>query len=116
MTKEEARVKAERTSELNGGRPFKVVEVTYVGGDKGYDVSPVDISLVGKRVRTKIEDCDTDENSNERKIPIGTEGLVNDLNHVDIDGVPSFDIFWDNGGWTIWTADELARDAEICAS
>lgn len=41
MTKQEAEQKAIETAALNG-RPFKVVEVTYMNGECGWDVTPDD--------------------------------------------------------------------------
>lgn len=62
----------------------------------------------GSRLRSKIDDEDTDERGRRRLIPIGSEGTVQPH-----DGGELYDIAWDNGGWTRWTLDELARDAEV---
>jgi hypothetical protein len=64
---------------------------------------------IGQRFRTLIAGCDTDENGNERQIPIGTTGVVERRNSETGD---SWCISWENGGWTVWTAEELMRDAE----
>lgn len=64
------------------------------------------VTRVGDRIRTRIGDADTDELGNLRLIPSGSEGKV-----VGFDG-ELYDIAWDNGGWTRWTAEELAEDGE----
>lgn len=65
------------------------------------------------RIRTKIEDYD-DDDGRERKIPIGMIGIVQASadNVTKADNDTLFDILWENGGWTRWTANELRRDAD----
>ena len=59
------------------------------------------------RLRTRIEDCDTDEHGEMRLIPIGMIGCV-----VNWDG-ELYDIEWENGGVTRWSPDEVLMDADI---
>lgn len=68
--------------------------------------------MTGQRIITKIADEDTDDDGTRRVIPIGTAGTVNSVSHTDQDGVTYYNIFWDNGAWTIWSTAEIARDAE----
>jgi hypothetical protein len=63
--------------------------------------------MVGKQIRTLINDYDTDECGNERLIPKGTVGLITDLNSG------FYTIEWENGGVTMWTGDEIDEDAEV---
>jgi hypothetical protein len=60
----------------------------------------------GRRIRTKIDDCDDDGDGHERPIPAGTLGTVGPLE----DDLHT--INWDNGGVTRWTPEEIATDAE----
>ncbi len=64
-------------------------------------------NMINVKIRTKIEDCDSDENGDYRAIPIGTLGVA-----VSFDG-QCYDIEWENGAWTRWTPDEILADAEI---
>lgn len=68
---------------------------------------------IGARVRTLVPDFDTDEEAEDqqRDIPVGTYGNISRLNHYDRQ--PHYDIFWENGGWTVWSEAELMRDAEV---
>lgn len=64
----------------------------------------------GTRIRTRIDDEDTDSRGERRAIPAGTCGTII---HV-AEGVGEvYDIVWDNGGWTSWDLQELRDDAEI---
>jgi hypothetical protein len=60
------------------------------------------------RIRTRIEDRDCDENDVERVIPVGTLGTAQPIPSDDA----LFNVLWDNGAWTIWTVEEILRDAE----
>jgi hypothetical protein len=62
---------------------------------------------VGARVRSRIEDCDTDERGELRTIPVGTIGRA-----VAFVG-ECYDIEWENGAVTRWTPDEVLSDADI---
>ena len=62
---------------------------------------------IGTRIRTKIADEDTDAAGRRRVIPAGSLGTVGPCDDSGL-----YDITWDSGAWTRWTAEELARDAE----
>lgn len=63
-----------------------------------------------RRIRTRVEDCDTDEHGELRLIPPGTIGTVVGWNGE------LYDISWENGAWTCWTPDEILADADILPS
>lgn len=62
---------------------------------------------LGTKIRTKVRDEDTGPRGGRRIIKIGTEGVISGF-----DG-ELHDIVWSNGAWTRWTAEELARGADI---
>jgi hypothetical protein len=62
---------------------------------------------INTKIRTRIEDCDEDENGELRIIPVGTVGKA-----VAWDG-EYYDIEWENGAWTRWSPDEVLADADI---
>ena len=71
------------------------------------------LQMVGKRVRLLNADLDHDENDKERLIPTGTIGVLARLNHVDSRGDSHYDVFWANGGWTIYSENEFAGNLEL---
>jgi hypothetical protein len=53
---------------------------------------------------------DNDEEGRERHIPIGTTGVIERLNHADRRGMRHYDVFWDNGAWTVYSEGEVMTD------
>jgi hypothetical protein len=70
-------------------------------------------SLIGRRVKSLKADVDHDEDDRERSIPPGSWGTIGRLNHVDGAGELHCDVFWDNGGWTIYSQIEVGNDLHL---
>jgi len=64
--------------------------------------------LLGQRLRTLVDDCDTTPNGRTRYVRRGTIGTV--VNVADSDGL--VDIVWRNGAWTRWTFAEVFAESE----
>jgi hypothetical protein len=70
-------------------------------------------NLIGRRVAALKADLDNDEDGRERPIPIGTTGVIERLNHIDRRGMRHYDVFWDNGGWTVYSEGEVMTDLDL---
>ena len=66
--------------------------------------------LLGLKIRALKPDMDCDENDQLREIPVGTPGSIARLNHIDTRGERHYDIFWDNGAWTVYSESEVQND------
>jgi hypothetical protein len=69
--------------------------------------------LIGRRIRSLKPDMDCDEYDRERHIPVGSLGAISRLNHVGANGERSYDVFWDNGAWTVYSESEVKEDLEL---
>jgi hypothetical protein len=69
--------------------------------------------LVGRRIRSLKPDVDRDEDDCERKVPAGSFGTISRFNHVSADGGSVYDVFWDNGAWTIYSQSEVDEHLEL---
>ena len=76
-------------------------------------MEPNDDTLIGRRIKALKPDLDCDENDQERPIPVGSLGVIWRLNHVDLKGQRHYDVFWDNGAWTVYSQIEVMRDLEL---
>lgn len=76
-------------------------------------------SLTGKKIRTKVTDCNEVERG-EVQIPIGHTAVIGHLLDVD-EGEEMYAVLWDNNaeglnmGWCLWSRSELFADAEFIA-
>jgi hypothetical protein len=70
-------------------------------------------NLIGRRVAALKADMDNDDDGRERQVPIGTTGVIERFNHVDHAGVGHYDVFWDNGAWTVYSDDEVITCLEL---
>jgi hypothetical protein len=71
-------------------------------------------NLIGRRIAALKPDVDHDEDDQERQIPIGSTGVIARLNHIDPGGMRHYDVFWDNGAWTVYSEDEVTIDLDLC--
>jgi hypothetical protein len=77
---------------------------------------------IGRQTRTQVDDSGEVEGRGMVKIPIGWRGRVDHITHFE-DGEPMFAVVWEddpnapggagNMGSTVWSASELAREAEV---
>jgi len=74
------------------------------------------VTLISRRIKSLKPDMDCDENDQERPIPLGSFGVIARLNHVDASGERSYDVFWDNGAWTVYSESEVTNDLELVQS
>jgi len=72
-------------------------------------------NLIGRRVAALKPDMDDDEEGRPRQIPIGTAGVIARINHIDRGGMRHYDVFWDNGGWTVYSEAEAEVDLHLLA-
>lgn len=66
---------------------------------------------IGTLIRTRVADCDADEDDNERAIPIGTLGTISEHHGSADDRLHT--ILWENGAATAWTVPELRQGADV---
>ena len=69
--------------------------------------------FIGRAIRSLRADRDEDENGEARQIPIGTIGVISRLNHVDAKGERHYDVEWSNGGWTVYSRQEVLSELKL---